>query len=154
MINNYMYFKRKEGRKTSYLLNTATIIDERIAPKNKRGERILSLREVYPPERAVSMNAKVYLQNANTYLSRLEYFNINYPTYSLGDIKDTNDLLIFNLLNDELYIYILENKKPFISEVKGLFENESIFDNINEILAEEPIININECISLNLVNDL
>lgn len=133
-----MKFERKQGTKTSFLLTAANVKDNRIAPKNKRGERSISHCEVFPPERAIKMNAKTYLQNAEKkHISKLEYFNIDFPTYSIGDIHRTNDLLIFNLENDILEIFVLENKKPFISDVKGLFENEAIFDYLQEARNEQ-----------------
>jgi hypothetical protein len=138
-----MKFERKQGTKTSFLLIAANVIDNRIAPENKQGNRVINHCEVYPPERAIKMNANTYLKNSEKYISKLEYFNIDFPTYSIGDIQGTNDLLIFNLENDILEVYILENKKPFISEVKGLFENEAIFDYMQEAKSEKPIININ-----------
>ncbi len=144
MIDNYMKFERKQGTKSIFLLIAANDIDNRIAPENKSGVRSISHLEVFPPERAIKMNAKTYLKNSQNYLSKLEYFNIDYPTYSIGDIQGTNDLLIFNLKNDILEVFVLDNKKPFISEVKGLFENEAIFDYMQDKKSESPIININE----------
>lgn len=139
-----MRFERKKNIKSSFLLTAANVMDDRIAPENTRGERSIRHLEVYPPDRAIKMNAKTYLQNAEKkHISKLEYFNFDFPTYSIGDIQGTNDLLIFNLENDILEIYILENKKPFISEVKGLFENENIFDYMKEIKSQKPNNNIN-----------
>lgn len=146
MITNYMKLERKQNTKTSFILIAAKEIDNRIIPINTKGERVLNLLDVFPPERAIKMNAQTYLKNYNSHLSKLEYFDIEYPTYSFGDIQGTNDLLIFNLDNDVLEVFVLKNKKPFISEVKGLFENESIFDIINEVKSEKPNININKSV--------
>lgn len=137
-----MKFEKKEGTKYSFILTTAKKIDVILAPPNKSGVRSLSLCEV-DKKKHKSMKVEYYIKNSLGYLTGLKYFDIEFPTYAIGDIRGTKDLLIFNIEKDIIEIFTLKEKKPFIKIIKGLFVDNSIFDLMNEIKAESTIININ-----------
>lgn len=137
-----MKFQKKQGTKSVYILNSAKEINSILAPLNNSGVRSLSLCEV-DKKKYKSMKVEYFVKSSLGYITGLKYFDIEFPTYSFGDIQGTNDLLIFNIENDMMEIFTLKNKKPFKNVLKGLFIDGAIFEFMEQIKTESTIININ-----------
>lgn len=145
MISNHLHFTKKPNNKVVYMLDKALQIDMRLLKKYSNNEFGIYYSPIQRDKQG-KLKATHRIGDGLKHITRV--LQLNDSLYCLGDIKDTEELILIKLEPDKekpetIDLYVLDIKKPSTDKIEGLLKDADFKNEILRLHSQNYQYNIN-----------